>query len=267
MNPAVRFGPLLSGLATLLLFAACGGGGESPLPTTPEPLPSLDVPFSTEDLEVGDGPTLEMGWLAAIAYTGWIYDPDASDNRGDVVGSAPVEAPAPFRVGIGQLIPGVDQGILGMRVGGRRRIVVPPDLGFGASGTSGIPGNATLLYEIELLAADEVPFSANDLTAGDGPEAEAGQSLSVVYRGWIYDLLAEENKGDLFDSNTADSPYTFTLGAGTVIEGWERGVPGLRVGGVRRLVIPHELGYGTTASGPIPAYSTLLFEVELLAIN
>ena len=256
-------------LLTGLLLGGCGGGGDTAPPTAPAPAPapSLGLPFSIEDLETGDGPVAEDGWLVAIGFTGWLYDPDAADNRGESIGEASAADPTSFRIGSGQVISGVDQGVSGMAVGGRRRVVVPPEMAFGASGTSGIPGNATLLYEFELAAAAEAAFSATDLIEGDGPEAEAEQTLSVVYRGWFYDLLAEDNKGELFDSTTAENPYSFTLGAGQVIPGWDQGVPGMRVGGVRQLVLPHHLAYGTTGSARIPPYSTLLFEVELLAIE
>lgn len=262
-----RFANAALGAAVFGSLIACGGGDSSPVSPTPPAAEPLGLPFSVEDLEEGTGPAAEEGWLVAIAFTAWIYDPDAANNEGTVVGSASAADPAGFRVGIGQVLPGVDQGVLGMHVGGTRRVVVPPELGLGSTGSSTVPPNATLLYEIELLAADAVPFSATDLVVGDGAEAESGQTLSVVYRGWLYDLLAEENKGDLFDSNTEDNPYTFTVGAGAVIEGWDLGIPGMRVGGTRRLVLPHDLAYGTTGNGPIPAYATLLFEVELLAIE
>lgn len=262
-----RLAPILLGGG--LLLAGCGGGGDTSPPTAPAPAPapSLDLPFSIEELEVGDGAVAVEGWLVAIGWSGWLYDPNVADHRGEPIGDAPTDDPTSFRIGSGQVIPGVDQGVSGMAVGGRRSVVVPPDMAFGAAGTNTIPGNATLLYEFELVAAGEVPFSATDLVEGDGPVAEAGQALSVAYRGWIYDLLADGNRGDLFDSTTAEDPFQFTLGVGAVIEGWDQGVPGMRVGGMRRLVLPHDLAYGTTGNSRIPAYSTLLFEVELLAIE
>ena len=104
-----------------------------------------------------------------------------------------------FRLGIGQVIPGIDQGVVGMRVGGRRRIVVPPDLGFGAQGTDSVPGNATLLFEVELVAGAEVPFEFTDLWVGEGEEVGSGDSLTVLYQGWLFDLLTRENKGTTFE--------------------------------------------------------------------
>ena len=259
-----------------ILFAAgalgSGCGGDGTTPTTPEPsvpAPPLDVPFGFTDLEEGTGVAIEDGWLLAIEYTGWLYDPAAPDNQGREFASNPEAEPFSFRLGVGQVIRGIDQGVAGMRVGGLRRIVVPPELGFGAQGTNLVPGNATLLFEVELVAGAEVPFEVVDLREGDGEEATNGRSLSMAYQGWVYDLVAEDNKGELFDSTTAESPYPpFPLGVGSVIVGWDLGIPGMRVGGIRRIVIPHELAYRAQGFPPrIPPYATLLFEVELLAIN
>jgi len=94
-----------------------------------------------------------------------------------------------------------------------------------------------------------------------------GDTLSVGYTGWLYDPNAAENKGVQFDSRPATNPFPFVLGAGRVIAGWDQGVLGMRVGGLRRLVIPPELGYGDAGQGPIPGDATLLFEVDLVGID
>ena len=116
-----------------------------------------------------------------------------------------------------------------------------------------------------------VPFSQTDLRVGAGTEAVVGRLVTVNYTGWLYDPGAAGNnyKGTQFDSSLAAGrqPFTFTLGAGQVIRGWDQGVVGLRVGGQRRLVIPPSLGYGSSANGPIPGNSTLIFDIELLAVQ
>ena len=100
-----------------------------------------------------------------------------------------------------------------------------------------------------------------DIKIGDGPEATAGQTVSVNYRGTL------EN-GKEFDSSYERGPFSFPLGAGRVIKGWDEGVAGMKVGGKRKLVIPPELGYGSRgAGGVIPGNATLIFEVELLGIK
>jgi FKBP-type peptidyl-prolyl cis-trans isomerase FkpA len=111
-----------------------------------------------------------------------------------------------------------------------------------------------------------VPFSSTDIVVGTGTEAATGKTVRVYYTGWIYSTTATDNKGSQFDASLSGLGLSFTVGAGQVIRGWEQGIPGMKVGGKRRLVIPPDLGYGSTANGPIPANSTLLFEIELLSV-
>ena len=111
-----------------------------------------------------------------------------------------------------------------------------------------------------------VPFSVTELRAGTGPEAVAGKAVTVHYTGWLYDPNQPNNKGSQFDTSVNGQPYSFVLGAGAVIRGWDQGLVGLKVGGVRQLVIPPDLAYGAAGRGPIPPNATLLFEVELMAV-
>ena len=113
------------------------------------------------------------------------------------------------------------------------------------------------------------PFSATDLAVGTGAEAVAGRIVVVNYTGWLYSATAAENKGQQFDTTTGRGPFTFVLGTGSVIAGWDQGVAGMRVGGRRRLVIPPELAYGSTGAGngAIPPNATLVFEIELLLVQ
>ena len=109
-----------------------------------------------------------------------------------------------------------------------------------------------------------VPFTATDLRVGTGAEAVAGQPLTVSYTGWLYDANAPDNKGQQFDSAQS---FKFTLGVGQVIQGWDQGIRGMRVGGLRRLVIPPEQAYGSRgAGGAIPPNATLVFDVELVSV-
>lgn len=112
-----------------------------------------------------------------------------------------------------------------------------------------------------------VPFSQTDLTVGTGTIATAGRPITVHYTGWIYDESRPDQKGTQFDTSIGRGPFPFVLGVGAVIRGWDQGIPGMRVGGRRRLVIPPDLAYGASGSGPIPPNATLLFEVELLVVN
>jgi FKBP-type peptidyl-prolyl cis-trans isomerase len=90
--------------------------------------------------------------------------------------------------------------------------------------------------------------------------------LTVHYTGWLYDSTRPDGKGRQFDSSRGSEPFSFRLGAGDVIPGWDKGFEGMRVGGKRRLVIPPDLGYGATGTpdGTIPANAGLVFEMELL---
>ncbi len=101
-----------------------------------------------------------------------------------------------------------------------------------------------------------------DLEQGDGAEAISGNKVTVHYTGWLTD-------GTKFDSSKdRNDPFSFPLGGGRVIRGWDEGVAGMKIGGTRRLTIPPQLGYGAAgAGGVIPPNATLLFEVELLAVD
>jgi len=107
-----------------------------------------------------------------------------------------------------------------------------------------------------------VPFSTVDVRVGTGAEANTGRRVTVNYAGYLYSASAAENKGTRFDSGT----LPFTVGTG-VIAGFSQGVIGMRVGGLRRVIIPPSLGYGSQAQGSIPANSTLVFDMELLTVQ
>jgi FKBP-type peptidyl-prolyl cis-trans isomerase FkpA len=108
-----------------------------------------------------------------------------------------------------------------------------------------------------------------DSLVGNGSEAIAGGQVTVHYTGWLYDDGTADHKGRKFDSSRdRNDPFTFRLGAGEVIRGWDEGVAGMKVGGRRTLTIPPELGYGRRgAGGVIPPNATLVFDVELLNVK
>ncbi len=109
-------------------------------------------------------------------------------------------------------------------------------------------------------------YTQTDLVVGTGGDAVNGKLLNVHYTGWFYSQQATDHKGVQFETSTTGDPFNFLLGAGEVIEGWDRGVLGMRVGGTRRLVIPPSLAYGSTRSGIIPPNATLVFEIQLIEI-
>ena len=136
-------------LIVAFVVSACGGGGGD-TPTTPTP-PSLGIPFSTTDLVVGTGAEALNGRRVIVNYTGWLYVTTTADNKGTQF-DAGTGFVRPV-LGGGGVIVGFDRGIIGMRVGGRRRVVIPPELGYGTAGSgSTIPGNATLIFELDLTS-------------------------------------------------------------------------------------------------------------------
>jgi FKBP-type peptidyl-prolyl cis-trans isomerase FkpA len=110
------------------------------------------------------------------------------------------------------------------------------------------------------------PYSQVDLKVGTGAEAASGTTITVNYTGWIYDATKPDTKGLQFDTSVGTTPFTFVLGTNSVIQGWDQGLVGMKVGGIRRLVIPPSLAYGSVRNFSIPPYSTLVFDVELLEI-
>ena len=100
-----------------------------------------------------------------------------------------------------------------------------------------------------------------DLTPGSGTVAAAGKTAKVHYQGWL-------PNGTKFDQNLAPTtPFSFVLGSGQVVAGFDQGITGMKVGGVRQIIIPPALGYGNRATGPIPANSILVFSIELVAVQ
>lgn len=139
--------------------------------------------------------------------------------------------------------------------------VVPPA---GAAPTAGVASAAPAApTKIDPSQIKTLPDGLKyaDLTPGTGAEATAGKQVQVHYTGWL------EN-GTKFDSSLdRGEPFPLTLGGGQVIKGWDEGLVGMKVGGKRQLIIPPDLGYGAQAQGPIPANSTLIFEVEMLDVK
>lgn len=108
---------------------------------------------------------------------------------------------------------------------------------------------------------------ATDTVVGKGKVATPGSTVTVHYTGWLYSPKAPKQHGQQFDSSVGGQPFSFRLGAGMVIKGWDQGVAGMKVGGKRTLVIPAALGYGASGAGPIPPNANLIFDVELLDVK
>jgi len=134
-------------IAIALSAAACGGGESSPSNTSAPP----SAPFSATDMREGTGATATLGRTVTVSYTGWLYDPTKPESKGTQFDSS---MSFPFRLGIDPTIQGWTQGIVGMRVGGQRRLVIPPTLGYGSQMVEKIPPNSTLVFEVMLLAVN-----------------------------------------------------------------------------------------------------------------
>jgi peptidylprolyl isomerase len=226
-------------------------------------------------VEEGDGEAPEAGNIVQVHYNGMLEDGtkfDSSYDRGE---------PIQFALGVGQVIPGWDEGIGLLTVGSKAKLIIPSELAYGERGAGGvIPPNATLIFEVELLdvlpgppsaptEVDEADYTTTDsglqyfdFEEGSGATPETGQTVIVHYTGWLED-------GTMFDSSLArGQTFEFALGVGQVIPGWDEGVASMKVGGKRQLVIPSELAYGERgAGGVIPPNATLIFEVELVDVQ
>ena len=140
------------------------------------------------------------------------------------------------------------------------------------SGMKALFGLSMLIFGLILTGyadANSGEFIKIDIKTGTGKEATAGKVVSVHYTGWLFDKSAADNKGKKFDSSR-DRPgnFTFPLGTGRVIKGWDQGVQGMKVGGQRTLMIPPSMGYGARGAGNvIPPNATLIFDVELMAVQ
>lgn len=115
--------------------------------------------------------------------------------------------------------------------------------------------------------ADTIALQKIDTVAGTGQEATKGATVVVNYTGWLYEPNTESKRGTQFDSSSGRAPFSFELGGGQVIPGWDAGVAGMKVGGKRTLIIPASLGYGSSGAGPIPPNANLIFDVELLEVR
>lgn len=212
-----------------------------------------------EDQVVGKGQAAAEGDTIWVLYTGKFTNGkvfDSTSNRGDEPFAVPI--------GAGQVIKGWDQGLVGMKVGGKRRLYIPWSLAYGERGRDGIPPKSDLIFDVEALAlvkqGEEGVVDVTELKKGTGPVVKEGSKLTVKYVGKL-------PNGKQFDSTEEQGkPVTFTVGKGEVVDGLDAGVVGMREGGKRKIVIPPKLGF-PFGQGSVPANSVVIFEVEAVNVE
>lgn len=218
----------------------------------------------------GTGAKPMAGDKVKVHYTGTLLSGikfDSSKDRNE---------PFSFDLGMGRVIQGWDEGFATMNVGDEATLIIPPNLGYGEQDMGTIPPNSTLIFDVELLGVEQNPDNKPvDLTGidikstpsglkyyfitqGNGRKPVAGQKVSIHYVAKLMTGLKFESSRD------AGKPITFSLGAGQVFPGWDEGIALMGVGDKAFFVLPPELALGSRSAGPIPANSTLAFEIELL---
>ena len=246
---------LVVGALTPLILTGCDAGGRRSAETV-----------QILDLVVGQGPEVVDGDFVKIHYR---CKPMKDDRQsGPLDDSRERDRPFVYQVGRGRVPAGWDEGITGMRAGGRRRIAVPPQLGYGAERVGQIEGSSTLVLEIELLALPRVRLE--HLVDGEGPPLVAGDEVEIEYRGW---LAPDGTAGRLFDSSAMPgAPRRFAVGREVVLPAWDQALPGLRRGDRVRLYVPADLGYGPEglADGDsllVPPDTDLIYEITVLQVT
>lgn len=268
--------------AAIALSACSGGNGEASSEMNDEQAGdttsmTLESGLQIEVYEEGDGVLPQMGQKVTVHYKGMLENGqvfDESYGRGE---------PISFQIGIGQVIPGWEQGIGQLSKGSEAKLTIPANLAYGAQERPGIPANSILIFEVEVIDIQDgpqpiahEPWSTDGLELnttnsgleyyiieeGNGPKTEAGRTVSVHYHGMLED-------GTKFDSSyERGEPIEFPLGVGQVIPGWDEGISLLNVGSKAKLIIPSHLAYGERgAGGVIPPNATLIFDVEVVAVK
>lgn len=241
------------------------------------------------DDSLGTGREAKVDELVTIHFNGWMvmdttglfsdWSNDQQKRVHTLGNSKERNQPVKFILGTGSFIKGSEDGIEGMRVGGRRTIIIPAELAYGEKGMGFIPPNTDLKLVIELLDVKDkivVEFWDVDpnliqttksgikyaiLQDGEGERADSGKVVTVHYTGYLED-------GTKFDSSfERDDPLSFVLGMGHVFPGWDEGLMLLKKGTKARLILPPDLAYGEMEVEKIPANSTLIFDIEMLDIQ
>jgi len=255
-------------LSAVLIMIAANGCGRGPDWTTESGLEVIEL------LE-GEGNIAKRGDIMSIVYTAWYVDGDQFDTYQDR------ETPYRFRLGLGHVLPGLDEGVATMRPGAKRILILPPELAFGKAGQGMVPADTWVKFEVELLEIEPGPVAPTpwndvgydfnvtetglqyiDFVVGEGKAPTPTSEIVVHYSGFLDD-------GTVFDTTyDRDVPIRFALAEGELIAGWVEGIISMREGGKRKLVVPPYLGYGEKGFGRhIPPNATLVYDIELLIVS
>ena len=251
---------MLPTLFVSLLIAGCNKPSDTKDATSPkgsdagEKLTKLGI----VDVKVGTGEAVKSGDNCTVRYTGTFKDGtkfDSNDEEGKPEFSF-VAGPT------GGVIKGWQEGVIGMKPGGERKLSVPSDMAYGARGQGPIPANSDLYFTIKLVkiekAGDDKVVKVKDITVGTGREVKAGDTVEIQHRGTLDDGKTEIDKGK----------WTFKVGKHEVIPGIDQGVIGVKVGGTRRLDIPPLAAFGPLGREPmVPAKSHVIYTITVLSIK
>jgi FKBP-type peptidyl-prolyl cis-trans isomerase len=218
----------------------------------------------TIDLTVGEGEAVQQGDYVRIRYSGWHQEDGARGER--FAGSDDDTATVGLMLGAGMINAGLEIGLEGMRVGGRREVIVPPALAYGKRGREPVKPDATLVYEVELVDSPEVVHEI--LTEGEGEPVAPGYRVRFHLAGWV--RQPDGSKGEKFqESRDLSNPYTAVLGEFKLQPGLELGIQGMKAGELRRLQVPAAMAFGPRGwhrgdRTLVPPNTDVIYEVELL---
>ncbi|MBE0571585.1 MAG: FKBP-type peptidyl-prolyl cis-trans isomerase [Ignavibacteriaceae bacterium] len=252
---------------------------------------TLESGLQYMDDSLGTGREAKADELVSIHFKGWMvpkdtaselfsdWSADQSKSSLSLGDSKMRNQPIKFILNSGSFIKGTDEGIVGMKVGGVRTMIIPSKLAYGDAGVGFIPPNTDLKVIVELLEVkdrvvaemwkvDSTLFKTTAsglkyaiISQGEGSAVEVGKVVTVHYSGYLQD-------GTMFDSSVErDEPIMFVVGQGQVIPGWDEGMQLLKKGDKARFIIPPQLGYGEMVLEKIPVNSTLIFDTEVIDIK
>lgn len=248
---------------------------------------SSGVNYKNDSL--GTGRAAKFGDLVSVHFRAWVikdstdiykdWSKDSTRQTSSIGSSIEFGQPVKFKLGDSAFIKGVDEGIVGMKVGGTRTIIIPSKKAYGELGFGPVPPNSSLKVVINLVDVKDIIAakmwdidSTKIVTSksglkyvillpGTGEKADSADLITVHYTGFL-------TNGKIFDSSVErDEPFKFRLKLQPVIPGWEEGIQLLAKGGKAKFIIPPALGYGAIPVGSIPPNSTLIFDVEVLNVE